>query len=264
MVTLSVDDARSDNAFDPLPNQTVAVMVSDCDSSSTLVKTERFRTSSFNMGNSASGFVKWEWRINACNAHILQKGEGIWRRTYRGFYCVRPSIFGGTAYETTEDNWPTCRSGSGNGGSNSGTCFLADSRVTLADLSTKPIAEIQVGDSVLGNNGMVNEVIALRIHEQRERIIYSINDLKTTEAHPLLTEAGWKAIDGEKAMLKHPEMEISDLSIGDKLVHIDLSSNRYSETVTSITQQTMDVAVYNLDVSGNDTYVVDEVVVHNK
>jgi len=141
---------------------------------------------------------------------------------------------------------------------------LADSRVTLADLSTKPIAEIQVGDSVLGNNGMVNEVIALRIHEQRERTIYSINDLKTTEAHPLLTEAGWKAVDGEKAMLKHPEMEISDLSIGDKLVHIDSSGNRYSETVTSITQQTMDVAVYNLDVSGNDTYVVDEVIVHNK
>lgn len=59
-------------------------------------------------------------------------------------------------------------------------------------------------------------------------------------------------------------MEISDLSIGDKLVYIDLSDNRYSENVTSITQQTMDVAVYNLDVSGNDTYVVDEVVVHNK
>ena len=47
-------------------------------------------------------------------------------------------------------------------------------------------------------------------------------------------------------------------------MHIDQSGNTYYETVTSITAQAIDVPVYNLNVSGNDTYVVDGVVVHNK
>jgi len=43
-----------------------------------------------------------------------------------------------------------------------------------------------------------------------------------------------------------------------------LWGNPYFEAVISTAHQAGDVAVYILDVSGNDTYVVDEVVVHNK
>jgi len=152
-----------------------------------------------------------------------------------------------------------------------GGCFLADSQITLADLSTKLITEIKAGDRVLGD-GMVNEVVELREIEQQSRTIYSINHLKTTDSHPILTSDGWKAIDPLAALEIHPEMTITELKQGDSLVCINESGEQYTQIVNSITSETLNTKVYNLNVTGsdtpdregNDTYVVDNVVVHNK
>lgn len=158
---------------------------------------------------------------------------------------------------------------SGGGG---GTCFLESSLITLHDLTTKRIVEIEAGDLVLGSDGVINEVIELRTIDEGERALFRINDLVTTAAHPIKTTEGWKAIDPVAAMDLHPEMTITILEVGDTLIRVDNLGNEYQEEVSVISLEITSDPVYNLNVSGsdtpeidgNDTYVVDGVVVHNK
>jgi len=156
--------------------------------------------------------------------------------------------------------------------SGSSSCFLADSMVMLEDLTSKRIADMQPGDMVIGDSGVINEVVQLRVQEQTERMIFNINGLQTTESHPIKTSEGWKAISPESAMAIHPEMTITQLAVGDSLTRVNAQGVEYADEVTSITAEILDVQVYNLnvsgsdtpDITGNDTYVVDNVVVHNK
>ena len=156
--------------------------------------------------------------------------------------------------------------------SGSSSCFLADSMVMLEDLTSKRIADMQPGDMVIGDSGVINEVVQLRVQDQTERMIFNINGLQTTESHPIKTSEGWKAISPESAMAIHPEMTITQLAVGDSLTRVNAQGVEYADEVTSITSEILDVQVYNLnvsgsdtpDITGNDTYVVDNVVVHNK
>ena len=171
----------------------------------------------------------------------------------------------------TVDTGFTCSISVPSGGS-TGACFLAESMVMLEDLTSKRIADMQPGDMVIGDGGVINEVVQLRVHDQMERTIFNINNLQTTESHPIKTSEGWKAISPESAMVIHPEMTITQLAVGDSLTRVSAQGVEYADEVTSITSESMDVQVYNLNVSGsdtpgingNDTYVVDNVVVHNK
>ena len=156
--------------------------------------------------------------------------------------------------------------------SGGGTCFLADSLVTMQDLSKKRIADMQVGDIVLGDGGVANEVIELRETAESDQTLFAINHLRTTESHPIKTESGWKAINPEAAMILHPEMTITQIAVGDRLARVNDSGESYFEDVATITSETLTAPVYNLNVSGsdtpdidgNDTYIVDGVMVHNK
>jgi hypothetical protein len=151
-------------------------------------------------------------------------------------------------------------------------CFLENSMVMLEDLTSKRIADMQPGDMVIGDNGIVNQVIELRVRDQAERVMFNINDLQTTESHPIKTSEGWKAISPEAAMAIHPDMTITQLNVGDSLTRVNAQGVEYADEVTSITAVIMNVQVYNLnvsgndtpDITGNDTYVVDNVLVHNK
>ena len=171
----------------------------------------------------------------------------------------------------TVDTGFTCSISVASSGGGS-TCFLADSMVMLEDLTSKRIADIDAGDRVIGDSGIVNQVIELRVQDQAERVMFNINDLKTTESHPIKTTEGWKAIRPESAMAIHPEMTITQLAVGDSLTRVNAQGVEYADEVTSITSEIVDVQVYNLnvsgndtpDITGNDTYVVDNVVVHNK
>mgnify|MGYP000153055087 FL=1 len=151
-------------------------------------------------------------------------------------------------------------------------CFLENSMVMLEDLTSKRIADMQPGDMVIGDNGIVNQVIELRVRDQAERVMFNINDLQTTESHPIKTSEGWKAISPEAAMAIHPDMTITQLNVGDSLTRVNAQGVEYADEITSITAVIMNVQVYNLnvsgndtpDITGNDTYVVDNVLVHNK
>ena len=156
--------------------------------------------------------------------------------------------------------------GGGGGGGGSGGCFIAGSLVTMADGTTKPIEDIVVGDVVRGNVDD-NEVIELRHQESVMREIVRINDglLEFTPSHPILTTEGWKAVDRQSAMELHPEMgNIPSLMCGDTIVMFNSDGERVYQSVDSMDGYDEDIPVYNINVTGDDTYTVNNVIVHNK
>ena len=148
-------------------------------------------------------------------------------------------------------------------------CFPAGTQVLLENNTTKNIESMVVGDRVIGQDGVINEVIELVATNQRDRTLYTINgDIQTIPAHPFLTTAGWKAIDVTAAAEAHPSLGITQLAIGDFVVKTANDGTVSNEEVTTLTSATENIIVYNLDVTdspaGNDTYVVNNYVVHNK
>ena len=151
--------------------------------------------------------------------------------------------------------------GSQGGGSGGGTCFTSDMAVTMADNSLKYISEIVVGDTVLSSTGEAAEVLDVWVHPQQEQTIYNINNsLKVTASHPIKTTTGWAAIDAEAATAIHPELSITTLEVGQTLV----GSNNNSVKVETLDSSVENIVVYNLNVSANDTYYVQGILVHNK
>jgi hypothetical protein len=152
---------------------------------------------------------------------------------------------------------------------NQGFCFVAGTLVLLEGNTTKNIENMVVGDKVIGQDGVINEVKELIANAKTDAVIYTINDnIQTTAPHPFLTTTGWKAINNEIAAGLHPSLNITELTVGDFIVTIANNGTVSSEEITTITNATQDVTVYNLDVTdspaGNDTYVVNNYVVHNK
>src|SRR5262249_11371421 len=77
------------------------------------------------------------------------------------------------------------------------SCFVAGTRVTMADGSMKPIEQIRVGDPVLGPEGEVNRVIGIERPFLGTRKLYALNESGyfVTAEHPFMTGEGWKSID---------------------------------------------------------------------
>ena len=153
------------------------------------------------------------------------------------------------------------------------SCFLAGTKILLEDNTTKNIEDMQEGDKVIGKDGIVNAVKEVNIRNTTDKAVYTINgSFKTTEAHPLLTTDGWKSCNATAGQEAHPELNITELVVGDKLLKDAGTANgdTVEEEITSLTVETPagTTTLYNLDVtdspSGNDTYVADGYIVHNK
>lgn len=149
-------------------------------------------------------------------------------------------------------------------GDDENQCFVFNSLVTLEDGSRVQIADIKVGDRVRGSDGFINQVTENR-HMYREDTMYGWGkvDPFVTGSHPFLTTDGWKSFDAEAGQKMHPELGITQLSEGDHIVTWDGSEYGTSE-VKAITAEIQTVAINRLSVTGNDTYIVNGFVVHNK
>jgi hypothetical protein len=81
-----------------------------------------------------------------------------------------------------------------------GSCFIAGTKVTMADGTFKNIEDVKVGDKVKGHKEE-NTVIKLDPTLLADRKLYSFNDNEHyffTSEHPFMTEEGWKSIKPEK------------------------------------------------------------------
>ena len=152
-------------------------------------------------------------------------------------------------------------------------CFPAGTKVLLEDNTTKNIEDMQVGDTVIGKDGVVNTVKTVRTPTFTDKAIYTINgSFEITGGHPILVKGGgWKSCNASDGQEIHPELNITELVVGDILIKDAGNANgdTVEEEITTLTVRTeSEITVYNLDVtdspSGNDTYVVDNYIVHNK
>jgi len=163
------------------------------------------------------------------------------------------------------DSFSVFKSSGSSGGSGNYGCFPAGMMVTMADGSEKAIETISEGDMVLASGMQSAEVLDVWTMPQESRLIFKINGkLRMTKDHPIKiigpTSSTWAAMDPEAANEIHPEINIQQLEIGQTLVGPD----GHRETVETIETQVEDSQVYNLNVSGDDTYFVQGLLVHNK
>ena len=130
----------------------------------------------------------------------------------QGFLGGRPAQLGLTTGQSP-DNDPDKGAG----------CFVAGTRVQLADGRAIAIEEVREGDAVVGRGGAVSVQTDERVILELEdgEIIYGIDDGANREepffsaGHQFWTQEGWKAIDPEIARMENPHREVQELKPGD-------------------------------------------------
>jgi PKD repeat protein len=145
----------------------------------------------------------------------------------------------------------------GNGGGNDGPppgwtppgCFIAGTGIHLPS-GIKSIEDIKVGDTVksfdIGTSSVVNsKVTETFVHSDRYYMIIN-GTIKTTSVHPFYSDGNW--------------IEAGDLSIGDKILHVD----GLEHTIETIELSDEPVTVYNFEVDGTHNYFAEGYLVHNK
>ncbi len=141
---------------------------------------------------------------------------------------------------------PTSSNGNGGGG---GGCFIAGTLIQLPS-GIKSIEDIKVGDVVksfdVGTSSVVNsKVTETFVHSDRYYMIIN-GTIKTTSVHPFYSDGNW--------------VEAGDLSIGDKILHVD----GLEHTIETIELSNESVTVYNFEVDGIHNYFAEGYLVHNK
>lgn len=155
--------------------------------------------------------------------------------------------------------------GGGGGGKPHQSCFIAGTKIKLANGQIKNIEDIQIGDVLLGANNAQNEVLAFDHPPLGDRALYRFNqsgDYFVTAEHPFLTTEGWKSIDPAATAAENPNLSVTMLQIGDRLV----LENGGLYHLRHLDQKTSDpnTQLYNFKLSGNRSYIANDFFVHNK
>jgi len=152
-------------------------------------------------------------------------------------------------------------------------CFLAGTRITMSDTSTKAIEDIEVGDTVLSfdetsGKFVTGYVNALRRDNTSEYVILNGNT-KVTSNHRFYVPRVIKAGSVNASLPEQPSAEqfaggewkeIGQLKPGTML--LDQSGTLIE--IKSIEKIKETAPVFNFEVSPNPAYVADGMVVHNR
>jgi hypothetical protein len=158
---------------------------------------------------------------------------------------------------------------------NKGACFLAGTRIQMADGTEKPIENVKVDDKILSFNESTRKVevdevrmVEAPVADQYCQIELPDRVLHVTSEHPLYGRKrgieGWIAVDSAKSLEEHPYMGrmLPDLEVGDELY------SRFEGTwlqVSAIDTFEGQVQTYNIaSVRRTMTYFADDILVHNK
>jgi hypothetical protein len=175
-----------------------------------------------------------------------------------------------------------CNHGGQCGGGPSNSCFTGDTRVTLADGEEKSIEGVRTGDLVLGRSGRANRVIGIERPLLGDRKLFAFNGGApfVTAEHPIMTTAGWKAIDPEATAAENPFLVVGRLMLNDVLVilkecAVAVGAAESAEIVEPVLESISlirleeshadpGMPVYNLLLDGDHTYFANGLLVHNK
>jgi len=165
-----------------------------------------------------------------------------------------------------------------------GGCFVAGTRVAMADGTSRSIELVESGDRVLGRNGSVNRVLAVHRPLLGDRHLYALNGgpFFVTAGHPIWSATGWKAVDPAAAAADVPQLTVGRLAVGDQLLVLAaiavpaLAGHRDGDEALDVEQEPVLLSslegraadpatpLYNLHLDGDHTYFADDLLVHNK
>jgi hypothetical protein len=142
------------------------------------------------------------------------------------------------------------------------SCFIAGTKIDMADGTQKNIENIRVGDEVQAIGGTTDTVSYVHDIEAQDHLLWTLNGhITATEAHPFMTEDGWKSANPEASM---PVYESYGISIGQLEAGDLLTGSEGVVELTSLESREENVKVYNFTTASTHTYMVDGVVSHNK
>lgn len=167
------------------------------------------------------------------------------------------------------------------------TCFVGNARIAIMNGGNVELKSLEEAHPAwhasnaagntwvsLGSNNVTSNILDFEKYVGRYPI-YRFNggDYFVTGGHPFLTTEGWKCANLNVGQTIRPDLELSQLEVGDRLIKYNfITNNYYEEELTSIEFKIQPTAIYQLDVegpdsgsaTGNDTYIVNGYVVHNK
>jgi hypothetical protein len=165
------------------------------------------------------------------------------------------------------DGAPSAGSGEG--------CFLPTAQVIMPDGTSKSISDVKVADVIQSDTGVVT--VIRKFFYQGNYTVVSFNDSAffVTTNHPMLTDQGWGCVDvmlfaarepgSYQTVLKHNNYNpLVTIQPGVKLAKYHKGTIVYEEITVMTLSPRNNIEVYNLDVTGDDRYIVDGYVVHNK
>jgi hypothetical protein len=90
------------------------------------------------------------------------------------------------------------------------SCFIAGTKVLMANGTEKNIEDVKIGDVLLGSENSYNVVRGYDQPILGDRLLYSINgsDYFVTAEHPFMTTEGWKSISPEATKKEMPKFEL--------------------------------------------------------
>ena len=164
------------------------------------------------------------------------------------------------------------------------SCFVAGTRVLMADGTEKPIERIAIGDRVMGRGGRINRVTGIERPRLGGRRLHAFNGGRpfVTAEHPFFTRAGWRAIDPEATAAENPSLSVGALAVGDLLAVVRCGGLAETRGATALAAEpelglaymrldrlesvTADpeMRVYNLLLDGDHAYFAGGFLVHNK
>lgn len=133
-------------------------------------------------------------------------------------------------------------------------CFVATTRIKMADGSSKAIIDVEEGDYVASFNEETGKIVSKRVLETRCTGFKNIYEFKTlsgkritcTNNHPVWTKKGWKFI-----------AEAEDIATLNTR-----TGSYYFETIVG-SRSSGQSKVYNLEVEDTHTYIANGFIVHN-
>ncbi|HDZ8963797.1 TPA: hypothetical protein RUX96_000710 [Aeromonas dhakensis] len=157
------------------------------------------------------------------------------------------------------------------------SCFVAGTRILMADGEERPIEALQVGERVRDQYGCSNRILAVERVLLGERRLYGLNQLAPffTAEHPFLTTRGWAAIAPAMTRTENPTLAVLPLFTGMHL--LGWSEHGCAGNLALAPQPALllleslcwidappTTALFNLILDGSHSYVANGLIVHNK
>ncbi|MGS3183646.1 hypothetical protein ACB288_07820 [Aeromonas taiwanensis] len=157
------------------------------------------------------------------------------------------------------------------------SCFIAGTRIVMADGSERPIETLLAGEEVLDQHGHRNRILAMERVLLGARRLYGINRLAPffTAEHPFLTTRGWAAIAPAMTRTENPTLAVLPLFTGMHLLGrpvatsagtLALAPHPALLLVESLCwlDAAPTTALFNLILDGSHSYIANGLIVHNK